>query len=204
MENRTIHPLGSTLEKKVEVINIITMNERFSDLIEQERILLDFRDRVAGNTIFLPSLEDRKEDIPDLVYFFLDKYKEPKEFITEKALQMLINFHYPGNIRDLKTIVEMAIHFSGSSKNCINSHCINKAFNLYNSVYKTKSNQSSGAINHFIRLNTMREFGEMKKRITFQDVVEKHNYNVKRIAEELKKDTTNIYRRMKKYGIERS
>ena len=49
----------------------------------------------------------------------------------------------------------------------------------------------------------MREFGEMKKRITFQDVVEKHNYNVKRIAEELKKDTTNIYLRMKKYGLEK-
>ena len=68
----------------------------------------------------LPPLCQRKEDIPLLCYYFLNKYakemnKEVKE-ISEEAMELLLSYDYPGNVRELENIIARAVALTNSSK----------------------------------------------------------------------------------------
>jgi two-component system NtrC family response regulator len=63
--------------------------------------------------IYLPPLRDRKEDIPDLVIHFLKKHNQPEDKIDSQTLRALMNYHWPGNIRELENIIERMIILSG-------------------------------------------------------------------------------------------
>ena len=63
--------------------------------------------------IFLPPLRERKEDIPRIIEFFLEKYshkcKKQVKGATKEVLDLLLKYHYPGNVRELENIMERAI-----------------------------------------------------------------------------------------------
>lgn len=113
LENGEFRRVGGTKNIKVNV-RIISATNR--DL-EKERREGRFRDdlyyRLNVVTINLPPLRERKEDIPDLVRHFIKKYslkmgKRMKE-ISNGTLNTLINYHWPGNIRELENIIESTL-----------------------------------------------------------------------------------------------
>ena len=73
----------------------------------------DFYFRLNVININLPSLKERREDIPLLVDFFIKKYNQRErkniETISKDALNLLVKYHYPGNIRELENIIERAV-----------------------------------------------------------------------------------------------
>jgi len=66
--------------------------------------------------IFLPPLRERKDDIPDLVAHFLNKNKLAENKIEPKAVTALMNYNWPGNIRELENIIERMIIMAGDEK----------------------------------------------------------------------------------------
>jgi two-component system response regulator PilR (NtrC family) len=113
MQDREFMRLGGTKTIKVNVRVIAATNTDLEDLIEVSKFRQDLFFRLNVIKIVLPSLRERKEDIPLLVKHFLDIYsKENKKEIigvSEDVMEVFANHDWPGNIRELENLIERAI-----------------------------------------------------------------------------------------------
>ncbi len=92
---------------------ITATNQNLEDLIRQKKFREDLFYRLNVVTIQLPSLRERNEDIPLLAQHFVQKYRQETgksvQGITPRAMKCLLNYSYPGNIRELENVIERAI-----------------------------------------------------------------------------------------------
>ncbi len=112
LEQGEIIPLGATSPEKVDARIISSTNKNLRELVREGKFREDLFYRINVVYIYLPPLKERKEDIPLLVEHFIEffdsiKGKNIKE-IKDGALKILINYDYPGNVRELKNIIESA------------------------------------------------------------------------------------------------
>lgn len=113
LQDKEVRKIGSKDTNKVDVRIIAATNKNLSEQVEKNKFREDLYYRLKVITVEIPPLRERKEDIPDLVHFFIEKYS--KEFgkrvngIEEKALEALLNYSWPGNIRELESVIERAI-----------------------------------------------------------------------------------------------
>jgi DNA-binding NtrC family response regulator len=113
LQDKEIRRIGGRENIKVDVRIISATNKD----IEKELIKKTFREdlyyRLKVITIELPPLRERSEDIPELVNFFIKKYNQELgkriKGIEEDAMKALIEYHWPGNIRHLESVVERAV-----------------------------------------------------------------------------------------------
>ncbi|MDH5201881.1 MAG: sigma-54 dependent transcriptional regulator [Nitrospirota bacterium] len=113
LQDKEIRRIGGRENIKIDVRILSATNKD----LEKELVKKNFREdlyyRLKVITIKLPPLRERKEDIPELVTFFINKYNH--EFgkrikgIEENAMKALIEYHWPGNIRQLESVVERAV-----------------------------------------------------------------------------------------------
>jgi transcriptional regulator with PAS, ATPase and Fis domain len=109
IENGAFYPLGGVKEKKVDIRLITATNKNLKALLKEGTFREDLYYRLNVINIDLPPLRDRKEDIPLLIEYFLDDISEmytKKKHISSQALKYLMEYSYPGNIRELRNIVE--------------------------------------------------------------------------------------------------
>jgi DNA-binding NtrC family response regulator len=106
--------LGSSLDQMADVRFITATNTDLEHLMAGGLFRKDLYYRIRGGWLHIPSLRDRKEDIPLLVKTFLkDQYDLSNgPFITNNAMEQLILYDYPGNIRELKSIIASAINLA--------------------------------------------------------------------------------------------
>ena len=107
-------PLGSNISQKVDVRFVTATNENLELLISGKNFRKDLYYRIKGGWLHLPPLKERSEDIPLLVDRFLDEcgsggIRCPME---EEALGILRQYNYPGNIRELKSIIQSAVNLA--------------------------------------------------------------------------------------------
>lgn len=113
IQEKEITPLGSNHKQKIDVRIIAATNKNLEKAVEENEFREDLFYRLNVITIKLPPLRERKEDIPLLVNHFINKYN--KNFnknvkgIDSKALKMLENYDYKGNVRELENIIERAV-----------------------------------------------------------------------------------------------
>jgi DNA-binding NtrC family response regulator len=109
LQEREFEPVGSSEPVRVDVRIIAATNKNLETLIKDENFREDLYYRLSVVPIVLPSLRERKEDIPLLVDHFLKKYGKETVFrIHEEALTILIQYDWPGNVRELENIIERA------------------------------------------------------------------------------------------------
>lgn len=119
LQDKEIRRLGSRESIKVNVRIIAATNKDLEKEIANKTFREDLYYRLKVITINLPPLRERKEDIPELVTFFIRKYNQ--EFgkrvkdIEENALKALRDYHWPGNIRQLESVIERAVLMCGTS-----------------------------------------------------------------------------------------
>ncbi|MCB9059232.1 MAG: sigma-54-dependent Fis family transcriptional regulator [Calditrichae bacterium] len=108
--------VGNTMEIPVDVRIIATTNKDVSELINTGKFREDLFFRLNVFPIDIPSLRERRDDIPFLINHFLElfktKYKYDKKTISSEALQKLTDYDWPGNIRQLQHLIERSILFS--------------------------------------------------------------------------------------------
>ncbi|MCX7017876.1 MAG: sigma-54 dependent transcriptional regulator [bacterium] len=102
--------VGGTQTLKTDVRVIAATNKRLDELVREGRFREDLYYRLKVVEIALPPLRDRREDIPLLVDHFLDEfskyYTKPKPRVAARAMTALQNFPWPGNVRQLKNVIE--------------------------------------------------------------------------------------------------
>jgi DNA-binding NtrC family response regulator len=116
LEEKTVRPLGDTNSYPIDVRIISTTNRDIEPMIKEGQFRQDLYYRLKVIDVVLPSLRERREDIPLLVQHFIDKFsKESKKKISgisENALKALLDYSWPGNVRELENIIQRAIILS--------------------------------------------------------------------------------------------
>ena len=113
IEDGIVIPVGSHKQIVVDVRIISATNHDLTDLIEQKKFRQDLYFRIKGVNITLPALRNRADDIPALAQYFLEEAVgetgSQVTGITEAALMILMNFDWPGNIRQLRNCVRTMV-----------------------------------------------------------------------------------------------
>jgi len=114
LQENEILRLGGTKAIPVDFRIIAASNRNLSNLVSDKVFREDLYYRLNVIPIHLPPLRDRKEDIPDLVEFFISKYnsKHNKDFIKSvepETMRFFENYTWPGNVRELENVIERAV-----------------------------------------------------------------------------------------------
>jgi two-component system nitrogen regulation response regulator GlnG len=119
LQEKQIERVGGTETIPVDVRIISATNRDLESEIKAGKFREDLYYRLNVVTIKIPALRDRKTDIPDLVDYFVARgnleYKKSVKEISKKALETLMNYSWPGNVRQLENIIKKAVVISSGS-----------------------------------------------------------------------------------------
>ncbi len=113
LQEREVEKLGARRRIPIDVRILTATHRSLEEMIEKGEFRQDLYYRLKVVEITLPPLRDRREDIPKLVRYFLDKYGKREGIsdarITQEALQALMRHPFPGNVRELENLIEGAL-----------------------------------------------------------------------------------------------
>lgn len=112
LQDKTYRPLGETKSVRADIRIIAATNADLRQKAQQGAFRMDLFYRFSF-TLLLPPLRERRTDVPVLAEYFLEKhgkeYERGKKTLAPAALQKLLAYHWPGNIRELQNIIQQAI-----------------------------------------------------------------------------------------------
>lgn len=115
LDEHSFRRLGGNVEIKVDVQIIAASNRNLKKMIEEGTFRSDLYYRLKVVDLEVPPLREHKEDIPELVGFFIRKYNPHRgtniQNVTPRAMEVLIRHDWPGNIRELNNVIERAMIF---------------------------------------------------------------------------------------------
>jgi len=113
LEDRNVRRIGSHKDVEVDVRIISATNKDVQQLIDENKFRADLFYRINSFTIYIPPLRERREDIPLLleqfVKFFSARMNKPIKSIDKNIVKLLNNYNFPGNVRELRNMVEKAM-----------------------------------------------------------------------------------------------
>ncbi len=113
IETQKFRRLGGKEEIRVDVRMIAATNKNIAAALKSKELREDLYYRLSVIEIFIPPLRERKEDIPLLIDYFLSlfsqKYGKQRQEFSEECLTMLSDYDWPGNVREIKNVIERAI-----------------------------------------------------------------------------------------------
>jgi DNA-binding NtrC family response regulator len=188
LQNRQVTRLGSNDAIPIDIRLICATNVPLSELANENRFRKDLIYRINTVEIMLPPLHKRGEDIILLAKHFSkiysNKYLKPGLQFDERAMEKLMQYHYPGNIRELQYTIERAVIMSDGD--------VLEARDLIFSPIESPRVIESEP--------TEFKLSSIEKN-TIMKVIEKHNGNISKAAKELGLTRTALYRRLSKYDI---
>ena len=117
LQEGKITRVGADKDISVDVRVVAATNKDLLKEVDNKNFRLDLYHRLSVIIIYVPSLNDRREDIPLLIDYYLEmianEYRQSKKDIDKDALQMLIQYNWTGNIRELRNVVERLVILSG-------------------------------------------------------------------------------------------
>ncbi len=195
LQEREIEPLGSTKVIKVDIRVIAATNKDLKKLVEEGKFREDLYYRLNVIPIYVPPLRERKEDIPLLIGYFLDKFSKEygKEInIDPEVIDVLTKYDWPGNVRELQNLIERFVILSSDgtiTKKDIPKEILEKVSNKIN--YR-KNLQDQNKLPSTI---------ELIEREQIEKALKESGYVIKKAAKILGMTPRQVSYRIKKYGI---
>ncbi len=197
LQENKITRIGSDKSVTVDVRIVAATNKDLLSEIENGNFREDLYHRLSVILIHVPSLKDRKSDIPELVKHFLKNITEeqgmPIPTVSAKALEELQKQNWSGNIRQLRNVVERLVIMCGSKINEQDIH------DYVSPPDKRPTNSSPVAI--YERFEKFQEFKDFMEKEFIKFHLEKNNWNISRTAEVLDIQRSHLYNKIKEYGI---
>lgn len=186
LQDREVRRIGGSWTKTIDVRIISSTNQDLKLLVDRGLFREDLYYRLNVVKIVIPPLRKRRKDIEPLISSYLDLYC--KEFalnrwFTTEALNVLINYDYPGNIRELRNIVEYSCISAPKNEITVNdlpSHVLRES----------KADMSLTQIIEEVEYETIKE-------------VLKSQDSIRKAAKTLQISNATLLRKMKKYGLEK-
>ena len=194
LQDQTFEPLGDSHPRKVNVRVVSATNADLRAMVSARTFREDLFYRINLITIKLPALRERREDIPLLARYFADRQAEqnalPRVEFSPEALDFLSRLPYPGNIRELKNLVERTVLMCGKKRLEASD------FELGNLAQDTSARPASNASPSFAGM-TLDEI----ERQTILQALSSHRNNLTQVASALGISRAALYRRLEKYDI---
>ncbi|WP_018478625.1 sigma-54-dependent transcriptional regulator [Pontibacter roseus] len=192
LQDRTYEVLGDSRSRKLDIRVVCATNKNLEQLVEEGKFREDLFYRINLIKVRLPALRERPEDIPLLVQFFVENlkktYHRPELEISPKALQWLKELPFPGNIRELKNLVERTVLVAEDEV------LTPKDFQAQSQQGPVKASDKSLPAVGAMTLDEL-EASMIKKSMAYY-----HN-NISKVARALGVSRAALYRRLEKFGI---
>jgi transcriptional regulator with GAF, ATPase, and Fis domain len=206
LDSREFLPLGAHgMPRKVDVRLILATNQNLEEMVAAGRFREDFYYRIYVYPILLPPLRARREDILPIAFHFMEQFSKQMgrkiEGFEPEATQRLIDFDWPGNVRQLRNIIERAvIQCEGArigQKELIMDGAAAELESLLSQVPQT--NEELKQIKQEIRQTAV---AQIEKKFILNALVQ-NQWNVTQAAKMVGLQRTNFQNMMRKYGIQR-
>ncbi|PFO23001.1 sigma-54-dependent Fis family transcriptional regulator [Bacillus cereus] len=202
IQEKTIRRIGGTHEKEIDVRIIATINEDPFEAIAHNRLREDLYYRLSVVTLCLPPLRERKEDIPDLVQHFIEKYNTQFGLnvtdVDVNVREFFYAYDWPGNVRELEHIIE-------GSMNLIEDETIITAFHMptrFRERIKTEFNMQHALTNHNTDApKTLKHTIEKMEKNYINQILKEHHGNISQAAKFLGLSRQNLQYRIKKLHL---
>lgn len=122
VEYREYFPLGAVNVEHSNFRLIAATNVNLKDLVRQGRFRMDLYHRINVITIQIPPLRERLDEIPDLARAILKELEVPGYSISLEVLDFFLRYHWPGNIRELKNVLQYAVAMMEAGETVIDLH----------------------------------------------------------------------------------
>lgn len=190
LQDREIEKIGSNISEKVDVRVIAATNKNLENMVNEGQFRLDLFYRLNVVNIRVPSLRERREDIPVLAKYLMEKISEKEgirvDGISFKALDFLKNYDWPGNVRELENTLERAINFMNDETRILAKHLPPKIT----------------GISSYDSMRTLKEtLEEIEKDVILNRLILAKG-NKSEAAETLGISRTSLYDKLTKYNIE--
>ncbi|MCJ7497152.1 MAG: sigma-54 dependent transcriptional regulator [candidate division Zixibacteria bacterium] len=195
-------PVGGVQHKKVDLRFIVATNKNLEILVNEKKFREDLYYRLNVVSITIPPLRVRKDDIPILAYHFLKKFNQEmnKEIksISVEAMNKLINYEWPGNVRQLENVIERAVVMA-ESKTIITEY-------LPATILGQGAEMDTQIPKNSEELKTMKKYlresaVENIEKMFILEALNRNDWNVTRSAKEVGMQRTNFQALMRKYNI---
>ena len=195
LQEKEVTRVGGNAPIPIDVRVITATNRNLEQMVQDGQFREDLYYRLNILNINVPPLRDRKSDIPILIRHFLDKLSQThgiaKE-LSKSAEDVLIDYDWPGNIRELSNIIERIYYMSDS--NTIELHDIPSQIIKGHVNIKAKNSAENNS------LDTMLSYLE---RDIVMETLKKTNYNISQTASQLQIPRSRLYRILKRHNLTR-
>lgn len=189
-------PIGSNETQSVDTRCILATNEDLENAVQEGRFRQDLFYRINVIHLELPPLRERSGDIPLLVEGFLKKatreVSREIEGFSDEALEIMMNYDWPGNIRELENVVQRAVLLTKSSK-------------IGADLLPPQMLRDLAGARHYMTFSkdqTLREALEGPERQIILDVLRANSFSRNLTADQLGINRTTLYKKMKRLGID--
>ena len=192
LQDQTFEVLGDSRPRKTDIRVVSATNADLRKMVSERTFREDLFYRINLITVKLPSLRERREDIPLLARHFADRRAEinglPRTEFSADALNFLSRLPYPGNIRELKNLVERTILVSG--KPTLDASDFDAQYLRHDEPVKASDSSSLAGM-------TLDEI----ERQTILQALDRHKGNLSQVAMTLGISRAALYRRLEKFNI---
>jgi len=204
IQQKRVTKVGGNQSTEVNIRLICATNENLIKRVAEQSFRQDLLYRINTVEIHLPPLRERKTDIPLLVDYYLQKftqrYKRPSLEVTKLTYNALMDYHWPGNIRELAHCIERAVILSPGKELDLTSMGLSSSIDieLISADDKGDSNQSEPmAVNHELPTLNIAQLEITAMRAALKQ----QQGNVSQAAKLLGITRMSLYRRMEKHGL---
>lgn len=197
LEDKKVSRLGGKNSIPVDVRIISATNCDLEEKVNQNQFRLDLYYRLNIFTIRIPSLRERPEDIPSLIGHFIGKYNKSLgleiENVSQEAMEVLSQYEWPGNIRDLENAIQSAMIMARNGT--IQKYHLPIRCKEYPDASRRTDDTNNGLASRSSAINNQAE----KEMLI--DALKRFNYKREETAQYLKISRKTLYNKMKKFDL---
>jgi len=219
LEQREVQPLGSAAATKLDIVLISATNLNLTELVAAGRFRADLYYRLQGLMLSLPPLRERRDkvsvirrmvDLEGQRHLALCDSVDRSVSIDEHALQMLERYHWPGNIRQLRTVIRVALAICSPSTIRVQDlpdEITKGAATVEPDRHSPRVSESpslgppASETDPDDHAQLPHVMGDEEERATLVQQLEEHHWNIANVARHLHVSRLTVYRRMKRFNI---
>lgn len=199
LQEREIEPLGGARAVSINIRFIVATNKDLGKLVRENRFREDLYFRIHVFPISIPPLRERKEDIPELLRYFIKKYHPNRRLtvhVEPGALKKLVDYPWPGNVRELENSIERLMLVNGQRDVVMEADI--DALELW------KNEPAVPAVNHtdVDWRDKEKVLGDTERALLERALMESGG-NVTEASKQLRMSRDTFYRKMKRYALQR-
>lgn len=200
LQEGEVKPLGSDTTQTCNVRVLAASNRPLKDLVEEGRFRQDLYFRLRGFEFEVPSLRERRDDIPALAEFFTAKHSaaigRKVLGISAKALEKLTAYDFPGNIRELENEIRRMLALSRDGEYLTTQH-------MSPALQEATATRQNHAGPQFLPAgDTLKDQVESLERHLVREALARYRWNQSRVAEELGLSRVGLANKIKRYGLD--